>query len=356
MTAWEGWKRRITKRLGLSVLAAALLLAAMEIALRIGASVVARTASRRAATDLTAPAILCVGDSHTYGVGAGPDETYPAQLQAKLAKRGYRTSVVNLGAPGSNTSEIRRSLPQWLRSYTPVAVVVLASVNNCWNDKDADWSDAQEGLPVPCGRRVGIWMQTHSRVVRAVSLLLRGWHRQARDSVEISETREGDRVLHSQNALWDRPEERRRLTIEGMYRALRDLTAIVKLTSEAKAIPILLTYVAKTDDNFSDQNMALRSVAKEMRVMLVDNDRIIRAAFTAADGLVDEEKAGGIFHPDLHLAAGGYSRVSDNIANALAQSGILGKPGGESVQQDASTASVTPRGAGGSGRARRRAR
>lgn len=50
------------------------------------------------------PAIVCLGDSLTAGLGVPPDAAYPARLQAKLNDMGYRYRVVNAGISGDTTA------------------------------------------------------------------------------------------------------------------------------------------------------------------------------------------------------------------------------------------------------------
>src|SRR6185369_5057968 len=55
--------------------------------------------------------LIAVGDSHTYGAMVAPEDSYPGQLQRLLdAEAPGSWSVVNLGVPGMNTSEVRVQL------------------------------------------------------------------------------------------------------------------------------------------------------------------------------------------------------------------------------------------------------
>jgi acyl-CoA thioesterase-1 len=49
--------------------------------------------------------IVCFGDSLTAGLGTGPGEPYPDQLQLLLDQRGYHYRVVNLGISGNTTKD-----------------------------------------------------------------------------------------------------------------------------------------------------------------------------------------------------------------------------------------------------------
>lgn len=79
--------------------------------------------------------ILCVGDSHTWGHGAGsPEAAYPAQLEQRFnAGTIDRVQVVNLGIPGQNSSQLVRRLEQQIATYHPAAILVLVGINNYWN-------------------------------------------------------------------------------------------------------------------------------------------------------------------------------------------------------------------------------
>lgn len=78
--------------------------------------------------------ILCLGDSFTYGVGAKRENSYPMQLQRILEKKdGCSAKVINRGIPGMNTSLIRENLEENLLKFNPDIVIVMAGVNNSWN-------------------------------------------------------------------------------------------------------------------------------------------------------------------------------------------------------------------------------
>jgi len=83
--------------------------------------------------------ILCLGDSHTYGVKLGEEDSYPGQLQTLLdarAKGRYR--ILNFGLPGTNSSEIRASLSDRLVKYRPKTLILLAGINNYWNISESE--------------------------------------------------------------------------------------------------------------------------------------------------------------------------------------------------------------------------
>ncbi|WAJ29073.1 arylesterase [Antarcticirhabdus aurantiaca] len=48
--------------------------------------------------------VVAFGDSLSAGLGVGPGESFPEQLQAALRSRGYEASVVNAGVSGDTTT------------------------------------------------------------------------------------------------------------------------------------------------------------------------------------------------------------------------------------------------------------
>ncbi|MDD5745974.1 MAG: GDSL-type esterase/lipase family protein [Candidatus Omnitrophica bacterium] len=76
--------------------------------------------------------IVCLGDSFTYGIGAGRSRSYPAQLSRILNKRAGRHvfRVINLGVPGSNSTQAVITLKKLLTRLTPDMVIVLAGIND----------------------------------------------------------------------------------------------------------------------------------------------------------------------------------------------------------------------------------
>ncbi len=96
------------------------------------------TQIRGVPTDL----ILCVGDSHTAGIGAPAGKDYPSQLQAILNQRGNERvyQVINLGHSGFNSSQAANEAVRYLTHRTvdiPVTIIFNAGRNNSHNLTDA---------------------------------------------------------------------------------------------------------------------------------------------------------------------------------------------------------------------------
>jgi hypothetical protein len=156
------------KRLALRIaFALTVALVAAEVSLQL-ASLVARTVSGRgsvagAVPDDEVATILCVGDSHTYGLSLPQERSYPAQLETALAARHPERAfqVVNLGIPGVDSGYVVERLQRQMVQLSPAVVVVWVGVNNQWRTADAE-----------AGSAVRRWL-FHSRLFRLASI---GWY------------------------------------------------------------------------------------------------------------------------------------------------------------------------------------
>lgn len=95
----------------------------------LAAALVLAACGKRKRTGLAAlpagTAVLALGDSITYGVGAAPEAAYPAQL-AQLS--GWQ--VVNAGVSGDTSAQALERLPVLLAEHKPALVIVSAGGND----------------------------------------------------------------------------------------------------------------------------------------------------------------------------------------------------------------------------------
>jgi lysophospholipase L1-like esterase len=158
--------REWLSRIGLITFGLAVTLVGLELALQLGAVVVRFThESRGAAKDPGRFRVVCLGDSNTFGLYLEPHESYPAQLERELAAlRPERpVEVLNLGAPGLNSSRLLREFPGLLESLAPDLVIIMVGVNDLWTDPDAESSARPTTLRA--------FLTRHSRVLRLARLL-----------------------------------------------------------------------------------------------------------------------------------------------------------------------------------------
>ena len=79
--------------------------------------------------------VVAFGDSLTAGLGVMPDDSYPAQLQAKLRAEGYSYRVVNAGASGDTTAGGFRRV-DWALKNKPDIVIVALGANDALRGQD----------------------------------------------------------------------------------------------------------------------------------------------------------------------------------------------------------------------------
>lgn len=120
-----------------------------------------RAAVRAAAAAEGRPRIVLLGDSLTAGLGLDPDESYPALLQARLDREGYRYEVVNAGVSGDTSAGGLRRVDWVLDENTAVLVVALGG------------NDALRGLP-PTQLRANLAAVIARAQRRGVAVLLAG--------------------------------------------------------------------------------------------------------------------------------------------------------------------------------------
>ena len=78
-------------------------------------------------TTTALPRIVAFGDSLTAGLGVAMDESYPAQLQRRLDRAGYRYRVINAGVSGDTTAGALRRVPWVLRSKPRIVILELGA-------------------------------------------------------------------------------------------------------------------------------------------------------------------------------------------------------------------------------------
>lgn len=77
--------------------------------------------------------IICFGDSLTYGTGAPPDKSYPAQLSEMIGK-----PVINMGIPGNTTADGLIRLETDVLENSPRIVLITLGGNDMKNGVDKE--------------------------------------------------------------------------------------------------------------------------------------------------------------------------------------------------------------------------
>ncbi len=221
--------------------------------------------------------VLCVGDSHTYGLDVAEDESYPAQLQALLdARAPGHYSVVNLGIPGLSSTQLRERLPVDVSRYAPDLVLVWVGSNNAWSRQpapaDAPWRARLAGL------------SQHSRLLR----LLRVWWHDRGLERAVAETRHDG--SHQRSAVDLRVEGRQDWTFQHggivethrneraparaddamQERAHRDYRAIASYLRAAGVPAVLIRYPLEAGP-YARANRAMERAGSELGIPVVDS-------------------------------------------------------------------------------------
>jgi len=120
---------------------------AMEGMLQLAALAVGGLAGQRTIGAGEGAVVLCVGDSHTFGLPLPESESYPSQLQAVLDARHGEDAfrVVNLGIPSVNSDWVSNRLERQILQLDPVVIVVWVGINNVWNAVELDMEDEGAG-------------------------------------------------------------------------------------------------------------------------------------------------------------------------------------------------------------------
>lgn len=119
-------------------------------------------------------AILCVGDSCTFGQGARQPATqsYPAQLEHILQSRHGEDEfgVANTGQPGMNSSQLARRFEGYIKLHDPDLAIILIGNNDVWNQNETYAYLVGEGERASFSRKAKAWLRSWGDSLRVVRL------------------------------------------------------------------------------------------------------------------------------------------------------------------------------------------
>ena len=158
--------------------------------------------------------ILFLGNSHTYGAGVKPEDSYPGVLQRffdkNLKDKDIKVVVTNAGKNTINTTEINQELDAQIIKFKPNLVHIMAGEPNYWNKNGLG-----EYLTEKTGQGLGFWTKNfvvlshYSKAIKwitSIEWLSRAFviDRQTEDEIlfykEITETEDHYRKVIDNNA------------------------------------------------------------------------------------------------------------------------------------------------------------
>ncbi|MCC6159782.1 MAG: SGNH/GDSL hydrolase family protein [Deltaproteobacteria bacterium] len=268
-----------------------------------------RMRARQQTAQLTIPdpckslIFLTMGDSMTWGLGADhATQSYPARFPEHFEEH-YRlldAKTVNLGVPGTNTSEGINMLRAFLDVHPDPGIdyaLIMYGVNNRWNLHEAtfwEWDerarDANYGeylnSKLQLDKVFKIAAQNRSEAVREVTRTQGGAFRRALDE-------------HGWDMFFNSFED------ELLSRWIeRDLGTLIEILKGIGAQPILLTYHF---DRFGHLNDIIRRAADAASVPIVDVEQPM--TYYAERRFFDKDF--------FHLNQDGYDELAARVADGL---------------------------------------
>jgi lysophospholipase L1-like esterase len=237
--------------------------------------------------------ILCVGDSHTYGVGVAPEEAYPAQVERVLRRRGFHARVINAGVPGRNTEQLLEVLDSVIGRYDPRLVLVWAGANNQW-------------VPLDDAAMPALRLRDRIRLFRFVRLLLNryeGVSGDFRTELEIALSKVAPETLGAQP-----PARELRAAQVTADMTLRDMSAVIEVVKGARAVPVLVTYPVTLGPVLGLIDEAIVTAGATHGASVVDTRPVARRHRT---------QHGTLLLPDMHPNARLYRAIGWEIARVL---------------------------------------
>lgn len=312
-------KTRIPFKVLLSVI---IFLLALELVLQ-AAHLFTGMMTRSGQVEAGGPVILCLGDSHTYGLYVPKEKSYPARLQSLLQKEGTDAEVINRGIPGQNSSQLRRRLPELMQRYEPDIVIVFISANNDWNKSATLWSDLLDGA-VDSGLKssflkIGYKIYDALRTPKLVMYLV--YENMSAKKARVMD-RDG-RIHFHRGRLKDQDWDTSENIVD---RGLRDLLAVIDTIREHGAQPLLLNYPAQPAKPREMENYVIKRASRIRSVPLVNIRDAITPRFWIPGKKFDRSARNKYFLDDpeeAHLDETGYRIVAEEIFRELTQRNLL---------------------------------
>ena len=238
--------------------------------------------------------ILAVGDSCTFGSGAGQSDTYPAQLQRKLAalRPDLSVEVINAGVPGFTFYQMTRYLEIEGYGLEPDAVVLATGFN--------DASPATAGPKLRSGR-------SHLLTDREYAETLH-----ARSSLGITRLLWRAGLLPLRTARGSDSELKRRVPLAEYDVGLR---RFARQSRQRGAVPVIVSWPLRAQATPGAAKTEVEQVVARYQQTAADSARAAGAPFV--DLLPQVRGKPGLFVDTVHMGAAGYGLVAEAVATGL---------------------------------------
>lgn len=326
------------RRAGRIVLSILIGLVAAEIGLRIVGFAYLRIHGRGPGDVVTrdGEAILCVGDSNTFGLYLAAEESYPAFLDDLIAEHGTSShAALNIGIPGMGADHVARDLPGHIAKHRPGIVVCLVGLNNSWNELGA--SDSALGRFLHDMRLVKLTKLLLARdklraeledepvVIDSPASGRDVVYRDTQDAIGLIEYRDtaeqirGGRVFRLQNRAGDNVDfvqSGTRLEEADFLAAIANRLEQIALSCRTEGVSlVLMTYPFRTPI-LERINATVRELAADLELPLVDLE-------LALAPYVEEVGIEAMAFPDLHPRASGTRVMAHHVYRVLCEEGLI---------------------------------
>lgn len=209
--------------------------------------------------------VMAVGDSHMYGAMVQAEEAFPMQLERFLnQERPGSHSIINLGVPGMNTTQVRNRFAANLDAYRPDIALVWCGINNFWNASEATNDTGLAGYAYSLALRSRLYRMfrvwRHNREIDGKAIQAQGGSGRA---PRIQETKvwRGQRGADV-DIIAPQPREQRLDHEQAREQAERDYRAMVAMAAEHGTRVLFIGYPLALNE-FAAPNEAMQATAKD---------------------------------------------------------------------------------------------
>jgi lysophospholipase L1-like esterase len=253
--------------------------------------------------------VLCLGDSNTYGLAVRREESYPNRLEKLWEEQqdGSRIDVINLGFPGTNSSQVLRDFDRNIDLLHPDVVVVSIGSNDFWT-----MPVPTSATPQPLLARMRRW----SRLYKLLYMATRNGNAEAEIVITDPDLHHGRGKMEYEGEVFELGHDRADWDPETGRRLVRNLLQLVVRANKRGVRLVLLNYASQTGF-YPAASRKIESVAARTGTPFVDVNVEFRT-------VCPKEPCPEWIFPKGHLAfahptARGYELVAKTVLAELSK-------------------------------------